>query len=104
MKQAAIVLYDASSGSGNISPEQQGWLTFGGIATSRISSNGVTRLITNQAAPAGYSNYQLTRQSPVNPSFPSLDRIKGFTIQFDVKLNAENHEGSDSIQITEVEA
>ncbi len=52
-------------------------------------------MTTNRAAPAGYSNYQLTQQSLVNPSFPLLDRTKGITIQFDIKLNAENHEGSD---------
>ncbi len=36
MQQTAIVLYDGSSGPGNISPEKQGWLTFGGFATSKF--------------------------------------------------------------------
>ena len=95
LEPKSIVLYNGALGNGNVPPEQQGWLVFGGKADSRNSKDGATHLVSNKSFPAGYSNYQFQEQSPANPSFPTLDRTLGYTIHFDVKIDDENHQGSD---------
>jgi hypothetical protein len=92
---ATTVLYDGALRTGDIPPERQGWLSFAGKADLQGSKDNVTHLVTNRIAPAGYTNYQFLQPALVNPAFPQLDRSKGFTIQFDLQLNAENHDNSD---------
>jgi hypothetical protein len=92
-----LVLYDGAFKGGDVPPEQQGWLAFGGQAStaSRFSQAGSTQLKTQRATIAGYSNYQFQQPTLVNPAFPELDRTTGYTVRFEVKINQETHSGSD---------
>lgn len=86
----ATTLYD---GSLHTAPETQGWLAFaelGGTA-SRMTASGTTTFSTtsNSTIQAGYSNYA----GPVllNPVFPMLDRVAGYTVTLDMRVLSESH-------------
>lgn len=86
---ADILLYDDSTSQ---KPGDQSWLayaTFGGTATETIVPTGVT-LATDNAAFAGYSSHTLLGL-PKNPAFPVLNRVTGFALDFELKVNDENH-------------
>lgn len=102
----SITLYDGAS---NVTPNQYNspspWLNFaspnGGIQNA---GGGVTNLNTtsNNNVYAGYSNYNasinsnpsvITPTTPVNSSFPSLDRNAGYTLSFTVKINSQFNDG-----------
>ena len=86
---ADILLYDDSTSQ---RPGDQPWLayaTLGGTATETIVPTGVT-LATDNAASAGYSSH--TPFGPLkNPAFPALNRVPGFALDFELKVNDENH-------------
>ena len=90
----AQLLYDGSAGS---TPEAQGWLNFqslGGSAT-HTTGGGKTTLDTTllPAIQAGWSNYNLI--TPVNSSFPPLNRAQGYIVALDMKLLSESHVSND---------
>jgi hypothetical protein len=80
------------------SPTSQGELSFGALSSSgmplapmgfeSITTGGVS-VITNAngAEYAGYSNYNPLTASFLNPSFPTLDQNKGYSILFNFSLD-----------------
>jgi Ca2+-binding RTX toxin-like protein len=92
------------SGTLGNTPDNQGWLQFGispailllPAGGSQSFSNDTTNLISNQAGAAGYSNYNAGLPIALNPAFPVLDRNKGFTLSFNVKINSEDHSGDSN--------
>jgi RTX calcium-binding nonapeptide repeat (4 copies) len=115
----AKVLYD---GSTKVSPADFGigftpWFTFqdatlllGGKASELPGSSSGITLTTDNKAYAGYVNYGINfgtallgggkiqfTPTPVNPSFPTLDRNLGYTLSFVAELESETArlEGSD---------
>jgi hypothetical protein len=86
----AVVLYNGPAGT---APETQGWLTFqsAGGTPLRITAGGKTMLDTTSSdgIQAGYGNYNLI--FPVNPNFPTLNRMDGFVVSLDMKLLTESH-------------
>lgn len=96
---AGVVLYDGSLSS---LPSQQGWLQFGttpaplGPSGTQSAITGGTQLKSTtlgNSGVAGYSNYNSYTPLLLNQSFPVLDRTKGFTVSFDLKINSESHTG-----------
>ena len=86
---ADILLYDDSTSQ---RPGDQPWLAFAtsaGTATETVVPTGVT-LATDNAAFAGYSSHTLLGL-PKNPAFPVLNRVTGFALDFELKVNDENH-------------
>lgn len=90
------------TGSSSTPPNAQGWLQFGASPPISPLAVGGNQTITDQArlvstanGSAGYSNYNGGLPTLLNPAFPALDRNKGFTLSFDVKINSENH-GTDN--------
>jgi Ca2+-binding RTX toxin-like protein len=97
---AGVVLYD---GSLTNLPSQQGWLQFGnvpsplpGTGSQTTISGGSTQLVSTTAGATGYSNYNSYTPVLLNQSFPVLDRTKGFTVSFDLKVNSESHSSDDN--------
>ncbi len=93
---AIVTLYD--DGAGNL-PADQPWLLYGhagGTATQTAVGAGVS-LVSDQAGAAGYSNWLFAPPGfpPVayvkNLAFPALDRDAGFTLGFQLTVNAESH-------------
>ena len=90
----STTLFDASLGS---TPNAQGWLQFGtapaplNAGVSQAAVGNITRLVSTNAVPAGYSNYHGALANLLNPIFPTLDRTNGFSLSFDVKINSESH-------------
>ncbi len=86
----ATVLYDGALGT---APETQGWLAFGelGGTASRVTAGGATTFSTtsNSTIQAGYSNY--AGLTLVNPAFPQLDRVAGYTVTLDMQVLSESH-------------
>lgn len=85
-----VTLYDGSG-----LPSGQPWLFFGNDfqgTASQTSVAGGVRLITDNTARAGYSNYiPLPTPTLKNSGFPTLDRSLGFELGFRVQLNSESH-------------
>ncbi len=97
---AGVVLYDGSLSN---LPSQQGWLQFGnvpsplpGTGSQTIISGGSTQLVSTTAGATGYSNYNSYTPVLLNQSFPVLDRTKGFTVSFDLKVNSESRSSDDN--------
>ncbi|MBD2388714.1 PEP-CTERM sorting domain-containing protein [Cylindrospermum sp. FACHB-282] len=111
----SITLYDGAS---NVTPDQYNspspWLNFASTTNGTQSvSGGVTTLNTDLSTTsngiyAGYSNYNatvagsttspfftITPTTPVNSSFPSLDRNAGYTLSFTVKINSQFNNGTN---------
>lgn len=90
---AAAVLYDSGLGS---LPSSQGWayLTnpFFGASATRSFSGGAAVLDTRPATSdsAGYF-----AQNGTHPKLPVLDRATGFTLDFSLQVQAENHNVSN---------
>lgn len=91
-----ITLYDGALGG---TPDQNNpqWLQFNSpIGGTQSASGGVTTL--NSSADnniyAGYSNYSLSG-TPVNVSFPSLDRNAGYNLSFTVRINSQVNDGTN---------
>ncbi len=88
------LLYD---GSVNSTPDQQNWLAYyasiGGA--KQAWESGATNLSTSLPGAAGYSNYRPTSPTLVNGAFPALNRSTGYQLSLSLKLNSENHNGSD---------
>lgn len=86
----AIDLYSGPLGTG---PEDQGWLTYGGVGGTvvRTTAGGRTTFDTTatNTIQAGYSNY--FGPTPLNPSFPALSRTDGFIVSLDMRLLGEAH-------------
>ncbi len=95
----STALFDGSLGS---APNAQGWLQFGtapsplNIGVSQTVVGNATRLVTTGAVPAGYSNYHGALTNLLNPTFPTLDRAAGFSLNFDVKINSESHSNNNN--------
>lgn len=89
---ATTVLYDDSLPS---TPGVQGWLIFGdnsfGTGASQTLVAGGTRLITNTGTSAGYANRIPFFNTLVNAGFPALNRTAGYSLQFELQVNAESH-------------
>ena len=93
-----VTLFD--DGLGTL-PGQQPWVGYfglNGVASETTNAQGV-RLQTDNAASAGYSNHSpfsnpLAPQI-LNPSFPSLDSINGFSISFQLQVLSESHSNND---------
>lgn len=90
------VLYDDALPS---TPGAQGWLIFGdnsfgsGAVQSLVA--GGTSLITNTATSAGYANRIPILNTLVNAGFPALDRVAGFSLLFELRVNSESHANND---------
>lgn len=89
-----VTLY---SGSGL--PSAEPWLVYGFdsiTGASQTSVAGGVRLVTDEPARAGYSNYTVIPTTALkNPAFPSLQRTNGFELSFSLALTAESHTSSD---------
>jgi len=89
-----VTLY---SGSGL--PSAEPWLVYGFdsiTGASQTSVAGGVRLVTDEAARAGYSNYTVIPTTALkNPAFPTLHRANGFELSFSLALTAESHTSSD---------
>lgn len=97
-KAEIITLFDASQGN---LPSDQIWLqysSFKGEGSQTSVSTGV-RLKSDLDAGTGYSNHELssTPQNPklVNPNFPDLDRVRGFSLSFSLQITSETHTRDD---------
>jgi hypothetical protein len=93
--QAELILYD---GALNTTPDQQGWayLTsplFGAEAT-QSASGGRTTLDTTPDA-AEMAGYFLGGPFGSPALAPVLDRLSGFSLSFDARLDAESHASGD---------
>jgi hypothetical protein len=86
----AVELYSGPLGT---APEEQGWLTYGGVGGSvvRNTAGGRTTFDTTSTntIQAGYSNY--FGPAPLNPNFPVLDRGPGFVVSLTMRLLDEAH-------------
>lgn len=96
-RSAEVVLYQSN---GVTAPNAQGQLFFASDTTQTavaVGANGTTFDTTaNSGTRAGYSNRTPFIPSPfVNPFFPTLDRVAGFTIRLDLKVNSESHSSAD---------
>lgn len=91
-----INLYDGSSG---VTPNNvpNPYLNFFGTSGSlqTASGGGVTTLNTSasESIVAGYTNYNSTLTSFVNPLFSSLDRNTGYTLSLTMSLNSQTNNG-----------
>ncbi|HZZ42207.1 MAG TPA: hypothetical protein VFE58_04665 [Tepidisphaeraceae bacterium] len=91
----AVVLYDGSAPG---SPASQGWLSHYSIPTGGTETVG-TGETTYDSGPSnsehgGYSNDSIVG-SPVNASFPTLDRTAGFTVTASLQELSESHASND---------
>ncbi|MCB1874424.1 MAG: hypothetical protein KDH88_00450 [Chromatiales bacterium] len=95
---ATIALYDAGLGG---TPSSQPWLIYGsdgilsGGTASQTAQAGGTQLVTDGAVSAGYSNYNPFTLTPINGAFPILDATAGFSLDFDLHINAESHSNAN---------
>lgn len=92
VEAATVTLYDGSG-----LPAAQGWLVPGAInsgganvpPSETVVLGGVqVDTAANEAEYSGYSNYNPSTSSFVNPSFPTLDRTVGYSFSFNVALNS----------------
>ncbi|MBI1322964.1 hypothetical protein GC170_07235 [bacterium] len=84
------VLYDASLGT---LPGTQPWLFYGaaGTATQTLDGTSGTRLTTDLAAQAGWSNTIPVLNTFKNAAFPTLSSSDGFAIDWSMQMIAESH-------------
>lgn len=84
------VLYDASLGT---LPGTQPWLFYGaaGTATQSLLGTSGTRLTTDLAAQAGWSNTIPILNTFKNANFPTLSSADGFAIDWSMQMIAESH-------------
>lgn len=91
-----ITLYDGTAGNG---PADQPWmsklLVFGSETIVPGVGVDLDTTATGNIGRGGYSNYNPATNLPVNPAFPVLDRGLGFSVSFEVQVNAESHSASD---------
>jgi hypothetical protein len=87
---AEFLLYDASSGT---LPGTQPWLFYAALGSATQTSLGTsgTRLTTDQAAQAGWSNTIPILNSFKNPAFPALISSDGFAIDWSMQMLSESH-------------
>lgn len=85
---ATVTLYDGTG-----APAAQPWLTFTNAGGTQTAGSGPVNLNTlgNNAFYAGYSNYSVNPAGPAvgslkNNSFPVLDPIAGYTLNFTVQI------------------
>jgi Ca2+-binding RTX toxin-like protein len=90
---SATPMYTGTLGG---TPNTQGWFQFGSTGGTQTVSGNTTQLVSTQAGSAGYSNYDTFLPIPLNTNFPVLDRTKGFTLSFNVKINSEDHSGDSN--------
>lgn len=106
----AQVLYDGDAGS---PPGAQGWLALGstpGAVETFLPGPNVTNLNSTAANGiyAGYTNYgatvapsgvppffTITPTTPINPAFPSLNRLTGYTLRFTMQLVSQSNTSLD---------
>jgi hypothetical protein len=83
---ATLTLYD---GSKNTSLSSQGWMSFVPSGASQTVSGGATTLNTtaNNALRSGYAT--------TAPSAFTLDRTRGYTLGFNIRLLSETHSSND---------
>ena len=89
-----ITLYDDTVGN---LPGDQGWLDdfeLGGMANEMAHAQG-TRVQSDMASGAGYSNYSPLPLPTINPSFPSLNDADGYSLSFQLQVFAESHVSQD---------
>ncbi len=90
------LLYD---GLLNSTPNQQNWLAYAGVGgIQQTQKSGFTNLNTSlfgQQGSGGYSNYRASVPTLVNAAFPVLNRATGYQLSLRLRLNSENHNGSD---------
>jgi hypothetical protein len=84
---AILTLYD---GSKNTPLSNQGWMSFVPPGASQTVSAGATTLNTtaNNTLQAGYA-------TQIAPSAFALDRTRGYTLGFDIRLLSEAHSSND---------
>tara|TARA_R110002049_G_scaffold4601_5_gene32104 strand:- start:150067 stop:150837 length:771 start_codon:yes stop_codon:yes gene_type:complete len=93
-----VTLYD--DGLGNLPGDQPwvGYFALGGMASESPVAAG-TRLTTNDAASAGYSNHAPLSNpivpQVINPLFPSLNDTVGFSLSFQLQVFDESHLSND---------
>jgi hypothetical protein len=91
-----VVLYD---GTNPATPEGQGFLRFQAFPPGSyfVTAGGVTTIDTTltNAISAGFHDYNLLLTGVLNPALPPLDRVTGFTVTLDVRIEAEAHASVD---------
>lgn len=95
--QASILtLYDGTSGvtPANFTPQQLTYFSVNGGTETYQGAEQATQLTTSLLDYAGYSNFA-TNGSLVNPNFPTLNRVEGYSIRFTMNLLAEAHTNND---------
>lgn len=94
LSAAELLLYDATVGT---LPGSQPWLFYGevGTVTQTLLGTSGTRLTTDLAAQAGWSNTVPILNSFKNPAFPLLDATEGFAIDWSMRMLAENHSSTN---------
>lgn len=88
-----ITLYNGALGT---APSQQGWFYRYLPPSPPVAdqvSGGVTTIDTTSSAliHAGYFTTDPLNTSQVHPGMPMLDRGQGYTVSFDVRIDAEDH-------------
>lgn len=90
-----VVLYDATAGT---LPASQGWLAFitnGGSSSQNYVSGQGVRLVTDNAAQAGYFNKNPLTNTFINGGHPVLTRSVGFSLSFDLLVTSEGHQNNN---------
>ncbi len=90
---ADVLLFDDSTSQ---RPSEQPWLAFAanGVASQTIVPGTGVRLTSSIGVSAGYSNRGITGTLK-NPAFPVLNRQQGFSLNFELKVNSENHSNTN---------
>ena len=93
----AINLYDAALAA---LPNAQGWLSFGNSflgSQTRIPNGVLLSTLPELAAAVGFSNANVSALLPtllpnlLNPAFPQLDPVRGFALDFRLRMLDELH-------------
>ncbi|MEA5467090.1 calcium-binding protein [Leptothoe sp. PORK10 BA2] len=87
------------NGALNSTPAQQNWLAYSAVGgVQQTQQPGFTNLNTSllgQPGGGGYSNHKPSAPTLVNGAFPELNRSTGYQLSLRLRLNSENHNGSD---------
>jgi hypothetical protein len=90
-KASALTLYDGSAGT---SPQSQGWLAYYSLPGTGVQTVAAGKTTYDSTASAtesgGFSNDTLAG-TPVNASFPTLNRTTGYTVSVNLKELSESH-------------
>jgi len=94
MVASDINLYDPSQGS---LPSNQSWVSFVLPPAVETHTGSLLSLNTsaNRGSQAGYSTEDTLLGSNQHPQMPTLDRLSGFTVSFELQVLSEGHDNRD---------